>query len=162
MNLTPKRLLGATAAVVTGATALLGTGVGTAGSAGAADTAVRADRAARADGAVRVAVSAASVNKGGSTQRAHRAHCDRVERPIWSGDGSGDPSRNMTGHGCSLPDSKRPWYKVEIDTLVEPHHKTNYLNGEVDRTETLHDRTITCMGYTSDNGTVNWFGCIPH
>ncbi|MER7836253.1 hypothetical protein ABTY98_10145 [Streptomyces sp. NPDC096040] len=120
MNLTLKRLFGATAAVATCATALLGTGAGTADAAG-------------------------------------RAHCDRAERPIWID----DPSRNMTAHGCSLPDNERRWYRVEIDTLVEPHHATEYLNGHVDRTETLHDRTVRCMGYTSENGTVNWFGCVP-
>ncbi|MFF7974002.1 hypothetical protein [Streptomyces sp. NPDC007905] len=120
MHLTLKRLLGATAAVATGATALLGTG---AGPAGAAD----------------------------------RVHCDRAERPIWSE----GPSRNMTGHRCSLPTDEHRWYTVEIDTLVQPHHKTDYLNGEVDRTETLHHRTVRCLGYTSENGTVNWFGCPP-
>ncbi|MET7287012.1 hypothetical protein [Streptomyces sp. NPDC005573] len=124
MNLTLKRLLGATAAVATGTAVLLGAGVGPADAAG----------------------------------RSSRAHCDRAERPIWR-DG---PSRNVTGHGCSLPDSKRRWYTVEIDTLVQPHYKTEYTNGGVDRTETLHDRTIRCLGYTSENRTVNWFGCVPH
>ncbi|WP_330455684.1 hypothetical protein OIB37_01655 [Streptomyces sp. NBC_00820] len=123
MNLTLKRLLGVTAAVATGATALLGTGTGTADASG----------------------------------RNVRAHCDRAERPVWRG----DPSRNMTSHGCSIPASKRPWYIVRIDTLVQPHYKTEYANGKADRTETLHDRTIRCMGYTSDPGAVNWFGCVP-
>ncbi|MFJ9821340.1 hypothetical protein ACIRU3_40010 [Streptomyces sp. NPDC101151] len=121
MNRTLKRLLGATTAVAAGATALLGTGAGTADA------------------------------------RTARAHCDRAERPIWS-EGL---SRNVTGHGCSLPDNKRRWYTIEIDTLVQPHYKTDNLNGGVDRTETLHDKTIRCLGYTSDNGTVNWFGCPP-
>ncbi|MGW1725010.1 hypothetical protein ACWCQK_18965 [Streptomyces sp. NPDC002306] len=121
MNFTLKRLLGATAAVVTGATALLGTGAGTA-------------------------------------QAAGRAHCDRVVRPVWIN----DPSRNMTGHSCDLPDNKRPWYIVRIDTLVQPYYKTSYLDGGISRTETLHDRTVRCMGYTSEHGTVNWFGCLPH
>ncbi|MFG3293334.1 hypothetical protein ACGF3G_31610 [Streptomyces sp. NPDC048179] len=85
-------------------------------------------------------------------------HCDRAERPIWSG----DPSRNMTGHGCSLPSGERRWYRVDIDDLVEAHHATDYLAGPVDHTEKLHDRTIRCMGYTADGDTVNWFGCIPH
>ncbi|MEV5960032.1 hypothetical protein AB0M11_40930 [Streptomyces sp. NPDC051987] len=89
---------------------------------------------------------------------AGRAHCDRAERPVWSG----DPSRNMTAHGCSVPSGERRWYRVEVDTLVEPHHTTEYLNGPVDRTEKLHDRTIRCMGYTTDGNTLNWFGCIPH
>lgn len=120
MNLTLRRLLGATAAVATGATTLLGAGAGTAG---AADT----------------------------------AHCDRAEQAMWS-DG---PSRNVTGRGCTLPDTKRRWYTIEIDTLVQTHYKTDYLNGQVDRTETLHDETIRCLGYTSENGTVNWFGCPP-
>ncbi|BCM69210.1 putative secreted protein [Streptomyces sp. EAS-AB2608] len=125
MKLTQKRLLGAAVAVATGATALLGTGIGTADAAG----------------------------------RAHRAYCDHAERAIWTG---GDPSRNMTAHGCSLPDEKRRWYTVEIDTLVEPHYKTDYLDGGVGRTETLHDRTVRCLGYTSDDDAVHWFGCLPH
>lgn len=120
MNLTLRRLLGATATVAMGAATLLGTGAGTAGA-------------------------------------ADRAHCDRAERPIWID----DPSRNVTGHGCSVPDSEHRWYIVEIDTLVQPHHKTEYQNGEVDRTVTLHNRTIRCLGYTSDKDTVNWFGCVP-
>ncbi|MER6028932.1 hypothetical protein [Streptomyces sp. NPDC001851] len=120
MNLALRRLLGATAAVATGATALLGTGVGAAGA---------------ADG----------------------AHCARAERLIWID----DPSRNVTGHGCSMPEGKRRWYTVEIDTLVQPHHNSESLNEKADRTETLHDRTIRCLGYTSSNDTVNWFGCIP-
>ncbi|MFD4504394.1 hypothetical protein [Streptomyces sp. NPDC058457] len=86
-----------------------------------------------------------------------RAHCDRAERPVWSG----DPSRNVTAHGCTLPSRERRWYRIEVDDLVEPHHRTEYLNGPVDRTEKLHDRTIRCMGYTADGDTVNWFGCMP-
>ncbi|MGW3207420.1 hypothetical protein [Streptomyces sp. NPDC001135] len=93
----------------------------------------------------------------GTANATGRAHCDRAERAIWID----DPSRNMTGHHCSLPDDKSRWYTVEIDTLVEPHYTSDYLNGSVDRTETLHDRTIRCLGYTSENGTVNWFGCVP-
>lgn len=86
------------------------------------------------------------------------AHCDRAERPVW-GD---DPSRNVTGHHCSVPDGEgRRWYTVEIDTLVQPHHRTEYLDGAVDRTETLHHRTIRCLGHTPGDGTVNWFGCVP-
>ncbi|ANP56098.1 hypothetical protein J2Z21_003986 [Streptomyces griseochromogenes] len=122
MNLTLGRLLGATAAVAMGATALLGTGAGTADA------------------------------------RGERAHCDRAEQPIWID----DPSRNVTAHGCSVPDSDHRWYIVEVDTLVQPHHKTEYLNGAVDRTKTLHNRTIRCLGYTSDKDTVNWFGCVPN
>ncbi|GGJ44433.1 hypothetical protein [Streptomyces brasiliensis] len=120
MNFALKRLLGATAAVATGATTLLGTGVGTAG---AADS----------------------------------AHCGRAEQAMWTE----GPSRNVTAHHCSLPDDKRRWYTVEIDTLVQTHYKTEYLNGGINRTETLHNETIRCMGYTSGNGTVNWFGCPP-
>ncbi|MFF2124504.1 hypothetical protein ACFVW1_03720 [Streptomyces olivochromogenes] len=121
MNLTLKRLLGVTAAVVTGATALLGTGVGTAGASG-------------------------------------RAHCDRAEQDMWS---SGGPSRNLTGHHCSIPNNKRRWFTIEIDTLVRTHYKGDTLDGGVARTETLHNKTISCMGYTSDDGKVNWFGCPP-
>ncbi|MEU9988824.1 hypothetical protein AB0E10_18900 [Streptomyces sp. NPDC048045] len=87
----------------------------------------------------------------------HHAHCDRVERPIWID----DPSRNMTGHGCSAPDNGRRWYVVDIDTLVQPRYKTEYVNGGIDRTETLHNRTVRCMGYTTDKDTLNWFGCVP-
>ncbi|MFF4751674.1 hypothetical protein ACWD5R_04445 [Streptomyces sp. NPDC002514] len=122
MNLTLKRLLGAAAAVATGATALLGTGVGT------------------ADAAGRV-----------------RVHCDRAERPLWSE----GPSRNLTAHGCDLPKDKRRWYVVEIDNLAQPDYKSDYLDGGVSRTETLRKKTLSCMGYTSEKGTVNWFGCPP-
>ncbi|WP_406440108.1 hypothetical protein OHB00_32770 [Streptomyces sp. NBC_00631] len=94
----------------------------------------------------------------GTAAAAGRAHCDRAERPVWSG----DPSRNVTGHGCSVPSGERRWYRVEVDDLVQPEHTTEYLNGPVDRTETLHDRTIRCMGYTTDGDTLNWFGCTPH
>ncbi|MEV6834618.1 hypothetical protein AB0N17_08895 [Streptomyces sp. NPDC051133] len=121
MNPALRRLLGATAAVATGATTLLGMGAGTAGAEPAG------------------------------------AHCARAERPIWS-DG---PSRNVTGHRCSMPATKRRWYTVEIDTLVQPHYKSAYLNGDVDRTETVRNATIRCLGYTADNATVNWFGCVP-
>ncbi|MFI1168672.1 hypothetical protein ACH4UM_35205 [Streptomyces sp. NPDC020801] len=120
MNLTLKRLLGVTAALVTGAAALLGTGAGAAGA---------------ADG----------------------AYCDRAEQDMWS-DG---PSRNVTGHDCSLPADEGRWYTVEIDTLVQTHYKGDTLDAGVDRTETLHGRTIRCLGYTSSHGTVNWFGCPP-
>ncbi|MEU2221818.1 hypothetical protein [Streptomyces sp. NPDC018347] len=120
MNPTLARLLGATVAVATAATALIGAGAGTAA---ASDS----------------------------------AHCDRAERPIWSE----GPSRNVTGRGCDLPDHGRRWYTVEIDTLVQPHQKDDYLDGGVDRTGTLHDRTLRCLGYTSHKGTVDWFGCLP-
>ncbi|MEU5532095.1 hypothetical protein [Streptomyces sp. NPDC020362] len=97
------------------------------------------------------------VGAGTAAADGHHAHCDRAERPIWID----DPSRNMTGHGCSMPDNGRRWYVVDVDTLVQPHYKTEYLSGKADRTETVHDRTIRCMGYTSDKDTVNWFGCVP-
>ncbi|GGU80025.1 hypothetical protein GCM10010260_10240 [Streptomyces filipinensis] len=93
----------------------------------------------------------------GTAGAADRAHCDRAERAVWTD----DPSRNVTGHHCTIPTGKRYWYTVEIDTLVQPHHTTDYLNGTVDRTETTHNRTIRCLGYTSDHDTVNWFGCVP-
>jgi hypothetical protein len=84
-----------------------------------------------------------------------RAHCDRVEQDMWSG----DPSRNLTGHGCDIPSGKNRWFTIEIDTLVRKHYKGDTVGEGVARTETLHDRTLRCLGYTSDNGTVNWFGC---
>jgi hypothetical protein len=120
MKLIPRRLLGAAAAVATGATALLGTGAGTAEAVG-------------------------------------RVHCDRIEQAMWSE----GPSRNVTGHGCSLPDEKRRWYRIETDTLVRTDYKTDYLNGGINGTRTLHDRTFSCMGYTTDKDTVYWFGCPP-
>ncbi|MFJ3307442.1 hypothetical protein ACIPSA_30975 [Streptomyces sp. NPDC086549] len=120
MNLTLKRLLGATAAVTTGVAALLGTGAGTAGA-------------------------------------ASRAHCDRAERDMFSY----GPGTDVFGHGCSMPDNKRRWYTIEVDTLVETHYKTASFDDGVARTETLHNRTVRCLGYTSGNGTVHWFGCPP-
>ncbi|MFF9587252.1 hypothetical protein [Streptomyces achromogenes] len=120
MNSSLKRLLGVGAAVATGATALLGTGAGTAEAAG-------------------------------------RAHCDRAERPIWSE----GPSRNVTARHCDVPDQDHRWYTVEFDTLVQPHQKDDYVDGGVERTATLHDRSIRCLGYTTDKDTVNWFGCMP-
>ncbi|MER6978190.1 hypothetical protein [Streptomyces carpinensis] len=120
MSLTLQRLLGVTAAVATGAAALLGTGASTA-------------------------------------RAAERAHCDRAEQNMWS-DGA---SRNLTAHHCSIPSHQKRWYTVEIDTLVQKHYKGDTLDGAVDRTKTLHNRTIRCLGYTSDNGAVNWFGCPP-
>ncbi|MEU2617252.1 hypothetical protein ABZ642_03665 [Streptomyces sp. NPDC007157] len=98
---------------------------------------------------------AGSAAAGGGS---HRAHCDRAERPVWSG----DPSRNVTGRGCSVPSGGKRWYRVEVDTLVEPRHKTDYANGPVERTDTRHDTTIRCMGYTKDGDKLNWFGCMPH
>ncbi|MEU9448011.1 hypothetical protein [Streptomyces sp. NPDC048277] len=91
----------------------------------------------------------------GTAGAADRAHCDRAEQDMWS-DG---PSRNLTGHSCSIPGGRNRWYTVEIDTLVQKHYKGDTLDGKVDRTETLHGRTIRCLGYTAGNDTVNWFGC---
>ncbi|MFE9995569.1 hypothetical protein [Streptomyces avermitilis] len=93
----------------------------------------------------------------GTAGAADRAHCDRAEQDVWSG----DPSRNLTGRRCSIPTHKSRWYTVEIDTLVQTRYKGDTVDGGVDRTRTLHNRTIRCLGYTSDNGTVNWFGCPP-
>ncbi|MGW3357175.1 hypothetical protein ACWDFL_17400 [Streptomyces bungoensis] len=94
----------------------------------------------------------------GTAGAAEDAHCDRAERPVWSQ----GPSRNVTGHGCSVPSRGGRWYTVEFDTLVQPHHRTDYVDSAVDRTDTLHDTTLRCMGYTTGGGTVNWFGCLPH
>ncbi|MEU6813075.1 hypothetical protein ABZ920_29665 [Streptomyces sp. NPDC046831] len=134
MNLTVKLLLGAAAATATGAAALLGTGaVGAAERAGTAE--------------------------GVAARGATGAYCDRVERGVWRSAGA---SRNMTGHRCSLPSDKRRWLTVRTDELVLTHYRTEYEDGGVDRTETLHDRIIRCLGYTTGGkGTVNWFGCPP-
>lgn len=106
-----------------------------------------------------VAMGAAALlgTGAGTAGAADRAHCGRAEQDMWS-DG---PSRNVTGHRCSIPTGKRHWYTIEIDTLVQTHHKGDTLNGRVDRAETRHNRTIRCLGYTSSHGTVNWFGCPP-
>ncbi|MFK0019067.1 hypothetical protein [Streptomyces sp. NPDC090798] len=101
--------------------------------------------------------AAALLGTAGTADAAGRAHCDRAEQDMWS---SG-PSRNLTGHHCSVPNNKRRWYTIEIDTLVRTHYKRDTLDAAVDRTETLHNRTISCMGYTSGNGKLNWFGCPP-
>ncbi|MFF0831845.1 MULTISPECIES: hypothetical protein [unclassified Streptomyces] len=93
----------------------------------------------------------------GTAGAAGGVHCDRAERPVWSG----DPSRELTARGCDLPSGDGRWYRVEVDDLVEAHHTTAYLDGPVDRTERLHDRTITCMGFIADGATVYWFGCLP-
>ncbi|MEU7060254.1 hypothetical protein [Streptomyces sp. NPDC046197] len=93
----------------------------------------------------------------GTADAADSAHCDRAERDMWDA----GPSTDVTGHRCSIPDTKRRWYTVEIDTLVQVHYKGDTLDGGVERTETRHDRTIRCLGYTSENGAVHWFGCPP-
>ncbi|MFI2641904.1 hypothetical protein [Streptomyces sp. NPDC018610] len=87
------------------------------------------------------------------------AHCERAEQDMWE---SG-PSRSVTARDCSIPSYGKRWYTVEIDTLVQTHYKGDTLDGGVDRTRTLHDQTIRCLGYTSDadKGTVDWFGCPP-
>ncbi|MGW1890101.1 hypothetical protein ACWCP6_07490 [Streptomyces sp. NPDC002004] len=125
MNLTLKRLLGATAAVATGVAALLGTGAGTAGA------------------------------SGGS----HSAHCDRAQRDMFSA----GPGTDVIGHGCDMSDNGRRWYNVDIDSLVQTHYKRDYVDGGIERTETVHDTSVRCMGYISDddNDTVHWFGCPP-
>ncbi|MGW4727810.1 hypothetical protein ACWEQC_01185 [Streptomyces shenzhenensis] len=121
MNITLKRLLGATAAVTTGAAALLGAGAGTASAKG-------------------------------------RVHCDRAQRVIWSSNG---PATEVIAHGCDLPDDNHRWYTIDIDTLVHTHHEMDYQNGKVDRTKTLHDRTVRCLGHIAKKDTVLWFGCPP-
>ncbi|GAA5055187.1 hypothetical protein [Streptomyces similanensis] len=87
------------------------------------------------------------------------AHCDRAQQDMWDN----GPSRNVTALRCDIPSHRNRWYTVEIDTLVQTRYKGDTLDGGVDRTRTLHDRTIRCLGYTSDphKGTVNWFGCPP-
>ncbi|MFF4934307.1 hypothetical protein ACFY2H_36255 [Streptomyces griseofuscus] len=87
------------------------------------------------------------------------AHCVRAEQDVW---GSG-PSRTVTARGCGIPSQEHRWYKVEIDTLVERHYKGDSVESGVDRSTTVHSRTIRCLGYTSDAGTgaIDWFGCPP-
>ncbi|MFH9670751.1 hypothetical protein ACH4L5_00465 [Streptomyces sp. NPDC017405] len=102
--------------------------------------------------------AAALLGTGAATaEAAGRAHCDRAERPIWSE----GPSRNLTARHCDVPDQDHRWYIVEIDTLVQPHHKNDYADGGVERTGTLHDKIIRCLGYTTDEDEVDWFGCVP-
>ncbi|MGV9251726.1 hypothetical protein [Streptomyces sp. NPDC003697] len=159
MNLTLKRLLGATAAAVTGATALLG--IGTVSTAEAGRTGAVGTATAKGSGSVGTAEATGSVGTAeavGTTGVAAGAHCDRAERGVW---GSGGPSRNLTGHRCSLPSDKRRWHTVRIDDLVLTHYRTEYADGGVDRTETLHNRVIRCLGYTLGEDSVNWFGCPP-
>ncbi|MEU2059525.1 hypothetical protein [Streptomyces sp. NPDC013455] len=93
----------------------------------------------------------------GTAAASPRAHCDRAERPIWSE----GPSRNVTARGCDIPDREHRWYVIDVDTLVQPRHETDYLDEGVTETRTLHDRTLRCLGYTTDDRTVNWFGCVP-
>ncbi|GAB1332467.1 hypothetical protein [Streptomyces sennicomposti] len=87
------------------------------------------------------------------------AHCDRGEQDMWDN----GPSRNVTARHCDIPAHNKRWYTVEIDTLVQTRYKGDTLDGGVDRTRTLHHRTIRCLGYTTDadKGTVGWFGCPP-
>ncbi|MEU1409137.1 hypothetical protein ABZ471_44040 [Streptomyces sp. NPDC005728] len=110
-----------------------------------------------ATAAVATGVAALLGTSAGTAGADDSVHCERAERGIWSE----GPSPDVTGHRCSMPTTKRRWYTVEVDTLVQTHYKTEYLDGGVDRTETLHNRTIRCLGYTSTNGTVHWFGCPP-
>ncbi|MEV5148795.1 hypothetical protein AB0L14_31515 [Streptomyces sp. NPDC052727] len=94
----------------------------------------------------------------GTATASERAQCERAERPIWSE----GPSRNVTAHGCDIPEQKHRWYVIDIDTLVQPRHTTDYLDEDIAGTSTLHDKTLRCMGYTKDKHAVNWFGCVPH
>ncbi|MGW4561786.1 hypothetical protein ACWEN3_05040 [Streptomyces sp. NPDC004561] len=112
-------------------------------------------RISGATAAVATSVVALLGTGAGSAGAADSAHCDRAEQDIWSQ----GPGREATAHHCSLPSTKRRWYTVEIGTLVQKHHRTDDADSGVDRTVTLHDRTIKCLGYTSTNGTVHWFGC---
>ncbi|MFB7601229.1 hypothetical protein [Streptomyces sp. NPDC056160] len=93
------------------------------------------------------------------------ARCERAEQDVWY---SG-PSRNVTARRCSIPSHKNRWYTVEVGTLARTYYRGDTPAGGVDRTRALHNRTIRCLGYTSDTdtdtdtgtGTVNWFGCPP-
>ncbi|MFD8725813.1 hypothetical protein ACFV2H_49780 [Streptomyces sp. NPDC059629] len=156
MNRTPKCLLGVTAAMVIGTAGLLGTGAGAAGatSATSAAGATHATRTTGATGATGAVAAAGSAHSG----KAHSgAHCDRAEQDMWSG----DPSRNLTGHGCSIATERNRWFVIEIDTLVRKYYKGDTAGGGVTRTETLHNRTVRCMGHIADDKSVNWFGCPP-
>ncbi|MET8614858.1 MULTISPECIES: hypothetical protein [Streptomyces] len=90
---------------------------------------------------------------------AEGAHCARAEQDVWD---SG-PSRNVTARGCTIPSHGHRWYTVEIDTLIERHYKGESVETGVDRSTTVHGRTIRCLGHTSGDGTgtVDWFGCPP-
>ncbi|MEU6590852.1 hypothetical protein ABZ923_16790 [Streptomyces sp. NPDC046881] len=102
--------------------------------------------------------AAALLGTGAGTAAASgKAHCDRAERPIWSE----GPSRNVTARGCDIPDQRHRWYVIDIDTLVQPRHRTDYLGESLEGTSTLHDKTMRCLGYTRDGRVANWFGCVP-
>ncbi|GGY74359.1 hypothetical protein GCM10010300_17630 [Streptomyces olivaceoviridis] len=109
--------------------------------------------------AAAVAMGAAALlgTGAGTAAASEKAHCERAERPIWSE----GPSRNVTAHGCDIPEQRHRWYVIDIDTLVQPRHKTDYLDEDIAGTSTLHDKTMRCMGYTKDDHAVNWFGCVP-
>ncbi|MFF8591851.1 hypothetical protein ACF061_10435 [Streptomyces sp. NPDC015220] len=109
--------------------------------------------------AAAIGVPALLVTGAAPAVAAQGAHCDRAQQDMWSN----GPSRNLTAHRCSVPSHKKRWYTVEIDTLVQTHYKGDTLDGGVDRTRTLRNRIVRCLGYTSDTdeGTINWFGCPP-
>ncbi|MFF8729124.1 hypothetical protein ACF073_21885 [Streptomyces sp. NPDC015171] len=108
--------------------------------------------------AVTMAATALVGAGAGSAGAAERAHCDSAERDMWSE----APGIDVFARGCSIPDQDHRWYRIEIDTLVQKYYKTEYVTGRADRTKTVHDRTVRCLGHLSEKNTVHWFGCVPH
>ncbi|MFS4094394.1 hypothetical protein [Streptomyces sp. AF1A] len=100
----------------------------------------------------------AGAGTAGADGDSHRGHCDRGERGMWTG----RPGTDVIARRCgTLPDDRRSWARVEIDTLEETYYKTEYLDGGVDRKATVHDATVRCMGYLPQGDSVHWFGCVP-
>jgi hypothetical protein len=105
-----------------------------------------------------VLLGAGAGTAGADGSDGHRAHCARAERGMWTN----RPGTDVIARGCGdLPDDRRSWARIEIDTLVETYYKTEYLDGGVDRRQTVHDSTVRCMGYIPQGDSVHWFGCVP-
>ncbi|WP_225824376.1 hypothetical protein [Streptomyces naphthomycinicus] len=93
----------------------------------------------------------------GTAGAAQGAHCDRAARDMWSE----GPGTDVIAQGCSIPDDDHRWYRIRVGTLVQTYYKTEYLDGGVARTRTVHDRSVRCLGHIAEKKTVHWFGCVP-
>ncbi|MFJ3234006.1 hypothetical protein [Streptomyces sp. NPDC086787] len=109
-----------------------------------------------AGAAVAIGATALLGTGAGTAVAGGRAHCDRGERDMWSRAGT-----DVIGHSCTMPDNRRRWYTIEIDSLVQTHYRTSHLEDGVARKETVHDETVRCLGYIQRNSAVRWFGCPP-